>query len=73
MKKYKIEKDLMDLYKQVIKNFEESMAVSKQKRPRVLAIDLGYSSVKISFIDDNGSLVNYKMISAIFRTPRGTT
>jgi hypothetical protein len=45
------------------------MAVSKQKRPRVLAIDLGYSSVKISFIDDNGSLVNYKMISAISELP----
>lgn len=45
------------------------MAIKQQKRPKVLAIDLGYSSVKISFVNDDGNLVNDKMISAISELP----
>lgn len=42
---------------------------AKKQRPKVLAIDLGYSSIKYSYIDENGALVNDKMISAIAKLP----
>ena len=42
---------------------------TKNKKPRILSIDLGYSSVKYSFVDDNGALVNDKFISAVAKLP----
>jgi hypothetical protein len=40
-----------------------------QKKPRILSIDLGYSSVKYSYFDENGLLVNEKFISSVAKLP----
>lgn len=40
-----------------------------EKRPKILALDLGYSAMKYTYIDENGKMVCDKIISAAARLP----
>lgn len=43
--------------------------MAANKRPKILALDLGFSSLKYSYINDEGLMVNEKIISAVAKLP----